>query len=152
MKIQIKRHVPDLIIPEKITKGDWIDLRAAEDVWINEGDYEMISLGVSIKLPPNYEAYVIPRSSLFKNFGLIQANSVGMIDSSYCGNSDVWKFPVFCLRGNEKNRNKICGTQIHKNDRICQFRIQEIQPEFEIEEVEDLGEESRGGFGSTGIK
>ena len=127
---------------EKINKGDLIDLRAAETVEMKKGDFKLIKLGVGMKLPEGYKANVYPRSSTYKNFGVIQANSVGQIDNSYSGDNDEWRFPAIALR----------DTVIHKNDRICQFEIQKIQPDIEFEEVEHLDEVSRGSFGSTGTK
>ena len=126
---------------KKIDIGDWIDLRAAETVVLKKGEYKMIPLGVGMYLPSGYEAHVVPRSSTFKNFGVIQANHMGVIDESYCGENDQWYFPAIALR----------DTVICKNDRICQFRIAKKQPEVEIFEVEHLAEKSRGGFGSTGV-
>ncbi|MDD6102601.1 MAG: dUTP diphosphatase [Clostridiales bacterium] len=121
-------------------KSDWIDLRAAEEVELKAGEFKLISLGVAMKLPNGYEAHVCPRSSTFKNFGIIQANSMGIIDGSYCGDEDVWKFPAIALR----------DTKISINDRICQFRIMKNQPRIEFETVTKLSDVSRGGFGSTG--
>ena len=126
---------------EKISKGDLIDLRAAETVEMKKGDFKLIKLGVGMKLPDGYKANVYPRSSTYKNFGIILANSVGQIDNSYSGDSDEWRFPAIALR----------DTVIHKNDRICQFEIQRIQPEIQFIEVEHLDEVSRGGIGSTGM-
>lgn len=139
LKIKIKYH--DNIIPlTKITNGDWIDLRSAEDVTMKSGEFRIISLGVSMKLPDGYEAHVVPRSSTYKNFGVIQANHMGVIDNSYCGDNDIWKFPAIAVR----------DTTIHKNDRICQFRIIKKQPELKLKTVSYLSSENRGGFGSTG--
>lgn len=121
-------------------KSDWIDLRSAESVTIKKGEFRLIDLGVSMQLPKGYEAVIVPRSSTFKNFGLIQTNHMGVIDESYCGSGDVWKMPVFAVR----------DTQVQVNDRICQFRIQRHQPRIVFEETEALGGEDRGGFGSTG--
>ena len=123
-------------------KSDWIDLRSAEHVVLKKGDFRLISLGVSMRLPDGYEAIVVPRSSTYKNFGIIQANSCGVIDESYgkYSSEDVWCRPVIAMR----------DTAINVNDRICQFRIMEKQPELEFVTVEHLREESRGGFGSTG--
>lgn len=140
-KIQIKYFDKEIDKVEKISKGDLIDLRAAETVEMKKGDFKLIKLGVGMKLPEGYKANVYPRSSTYKNFGIILANSVGQIDQSYCGEEDEWRFPAIALR----------DTVIHKNDRICQFEIQKIQPEIEFEEVEHLDSESRGGIGSTGI-
>ena len=141
-KIKIKYHDPELVRIEKIEKGDWIDLRSAEEITLKAGESALISLGVSIEVPEGYEAILAPRSSTFKNFGIIQTNSIGVIDESYCGDDDIWRLPVYALR----------DTKIMKNDRICQFRIIKHQPEVEIETVESLGNENRGGFGSTGVK
>ena len=121
-------------------KSDWIDLRAAEDVTLKAGEYKLIPLGIAMKLPKGYEAHVVPRSSTFKNFGVIQTNHYGVIDESYCGDNDQWFVPVFALR----------DTQIHVNDRICQFCIMEHQPEIVFEETDRLEGTDRGGFGSTG--
>lgn len=123
-------------------KGDWIDLRAAENVTLKKGEYKLISLGVAMELPKGYEALILPRSSTFKNFGILQANHCGVIDESYCSNEDVWKFPALAVR----------DTKISMNDRICQFRIIKHQPTILFEETDDLNNDTRGGFGSTGIK
>ena len=120
-------------------KSDWIDLRAAEEVTLKKGEFALIHLGVAMKLPGGYEAHIVPRSSTFKNFGLIQTNHMGVIDESYCGPNDWWRMPVYALR----------DTKIHVNDRICQFRLMRHQPEICFEE-EPLTGEDRGGFGSTG--
>lgn len=129
---------------EKLTyidgKSDWIDLRAAEDVALKKGEFKLIPLGVAMELPKGYEAHVVPRSSTFKNFGIIQTNHQGVIDCSYCGDNDQWFMPVYAVR----------DTQIHVNDRICQFRIMENQPALEFDEVDSLSGKNRGGFGSTG--
>lgn len=139
-EIIIKYHCNDIDKIEKIATGDWIDLRAAEDVELESGEYKIISLGVSMKLPDGYEAHVVPRSSTYKNWGVLQSNSMGVIDNSYSGDNDVWGMPVVATR----------DTVIHKNDRICQFRIVKRQPEFTFREVDHLDGEDRGGFGSTG--
>lgn len=140
MKVYIKYFTEDVIPVEKISKGDWIDLRAAADVELRAGEFKLIPLGVGMILPEGYEAHIAPRSSTYKNFGIIQTNSIGVVDNSYCGDEDEWKMAAYALR----------DTLIHKNDRICQFRIMEKQPEIEFETVEHLRETSRGGFGSTG--
>ncbi len=121
-------------------KSDWIDLRAAEDVVLKKGEYRLIPLGVAMELPPGYEAHVVPRSSAFSRWGILQANSCGIIDETYCGDRDEWKMPVYATR----------DTEIHVNDRICQFRIMEHQPALTFVETEHLSHEDRGGFGSTG--
>ena len=121
-------------------KSDWIDLRSAVDVELKAGEFKLIHLGIAMKLPEGYEAHVVPRSSTYKNFGIIQTNHCGIIDSSYCGPNDYWYMPAYALR----------DTVIHKNDRICQFRIVENQPKIRFDEVKFLEGEDRGGFGSTG--
>ena len=152
--IKIKYTDSDLIRLEKIQKGCWIDLRAAEEVTLEKGDSKLINLGIAMELPVGYEAILVPRSSTFKNYGIIQTNGEGVIDgfstdengkiiqgTGYCGDNDIWKMPVYATR----------YTVIHKNDRICQFRIQKKQPDIEFVEVEHLGNDNRGGFGSTGV-
>ena len=141
-QIKIKYFDKDMQKLEKIQKGDLIDLRSAEDVELKNGEFKLIPLGVGMKLPKGYKANVYPRSSTFKNFGIIMTNSVGQIDNSYSGDNDEWKFPALAMR----------DTVIHKNDRICQFEIQKIQPEIEFIEVEKLDDTDRGGVGSTGTK
>ncbi|MCI8853403.1 MAG: dUTP diphosphatase [Lachnospiraceae bacterium] len=121
-------------------KSDWIDLRAAKEVSLKAGEFCLIPLGIALELPAGFEAHVVPRSSTFKNFGIIQTNSMGVIDETYCGDNDQWHMPVLAMR----------DTVIHVNDRICQFRIMEHQPALMFEEVEELGNRDRGGFGSTG--
>ena len=140
MKIQIKYFVDDLIRIEKIAQGDWIDLRAAEDTEMKAGEFRFIRLGVGMILPEGYEAHVAPRSSTFRNFGIIATNSVGVIDNSFCGEEDEWKMSAYALR----------DTVIHKNDRICQFRITKHQPRINFCETEILTKPDRGGHGSTG--
>ena len=138
--IKIKYHDNELERIEKIAIGDWIDLRAAEDIEMCAGDTALISLGVSMKLPVGYEAHVVPRSSTFKKWGILQTNSMGVIDNSYSGTNDIWKFPALAMR----------DTVINRNDRICQFRIVRRQPDIEFEQVNVLDDTDRGGFGSTG--
>lgn len=139
-KIQIKYHNENLEKIKKIEIGDWIDLRAAEDIELTAGTTKLISLGVSMKLPDGYEAHIVPRSSTFKNWGIIQTNGVGIIDNSYSGTNDIWRFPVYAFR----------DTMIKTNDRLCQFRIVKKQPEVGFVEVDNLDDKDRGGFGSTG--
>ena len=121
-------------------KSDWIDLRAAEELFISANTFAMIHLGVAMKLPEGYEAHIAPRSSTFKKWGIIQVNSVGVVDESYAGDGDEWMMPVYAIR----------DTNIHKGDRVCQFRIMEKQPAVQFVEVKHLEHENRGGFGSTG--
>ena len=139
--IKIKYHTDEI---EKLRyidgKSDWSDLRAAEDVELKAGEFKLISLGVSMELPKRYEAHVVPRSSTFKTWGILQTNSMAVIDESYCGDNDIWRYPVYATR----------DTTIHKNDRICQFRIEKHQPTIMFEEVDTLGNEDRSGFGSSG--
>ena len=143
-KIKIKYVDPTMPKLEYIDgeKSEWIDLRSAETVTMEPGDFKIISLGVAMELPEGYEGHVAPRSSTFKKFGIIQANSLGIIDHSYCGDKDIWGFPAIALR----------PTTIYRGDRICQFRIAKKQPQVEFEEVESLGNDNRGGFGSTGVR
>lgn len=140
IKVKIKYHNPDMEHLKLNRKGDWIDLRAAEDVCIKKGDFALISLGVSMKLPDGYEAHIVPRSSTFMHWGIIMANEMGVIDSSYSGTNDVWQFPAIALR----------DTEIKTNDRICQFRLVRNQQPIDFFEVEELDKTDRGGFGSTG--
>ena len=121
-------------------KSDWVDLRASEEVTLKQGEFALVPLGVAMELPKGYEAHIVPRSSTYKNFGVIQANHCGVVDGSYCGDNDMWRMPVIAMR----------DTQIHVNDRICQFRIMKNQPEILFEEVEHLEGKDRGGFGTTG--
>lgn len=156
--IKIKYHA-DIEKIKKIEVGDWIDLRAAEDVFVPYLESKLISLGVSMKLPEGYEAHVLPRSSTFNKWGVILTNSQGIIDNSYSGTNDIWKFQAFCLDPKDVEKaeldydwvDEIQGTWIRKNDRICQFRIVKKQPEITFEEVDELDEVDRGGFGSTGV-
>ena len=122
-------------------KSDWIDLRAAKEVAMAAGEFQLIPLGVAMQLPEGYEAHIVPRSSTYKNFGIIQTNHTGIVDHSYCGPNDWWYMPAYALR----------DTIIHKNDRICQFRIVKNQPKLVFDEVEALSGKDRGGIGSTGI-
>lgn len=121
-------------------KSDWIDLRASEEVTLHAGDFAFIPLGIAMQIPDGFEAHLAPRSSTFANWGILQVNSVGVIDGSYCGDNDMWKMPVYATR----------DTVIHVNDRIAQFRIMKNQPKINFEQVEHLEGKDRGGFGSTG--
>ena len=142
MLIPIKIHDPELPVPEHKEWGDWVDLRSAETVEMKQGEFRIISLGVSMRLPLGYEAHVAPRSSTFKNFGILLANSYGIIDNTYCGDDDIWGFPAIAMR----------DTIIHKGDRIAQFRVVKSQQQLEFVPVQTLGGKGRGGFGSTGVK
>ena len=123
-------------------KSDWIDLRCAQTVELKKDEFKLIPLGVAIKLPEGYEAHIVPRSSTFKNFGIIQTNHMGVVDETYCGDTDQWYMPALAMR----------DTKIEKGDRICQFRIMKHQPAITFEECEALGGADRGGIGSTGTK
>ena len=139
MEIKVRYHA-DIHPLEKTDKGDWIDLRVAEDVELKAGEFKIISLGVSIKLPEGYEAHIVPRSSTFKHWGVIQTNHMGVIDNSYSGDNDVWKFPALATR----------DVLIEKNSRICQFRIQKKMEDVTLNTVDKLDDVNRGGFGSSG--
>lgn len=140
MKIKIKYFdgaEPLTILPN----GDWIDLHTAENAEMKAGEFRLIPLGVAMELPDGYEAHIVPRSSTYKNFNVVQANHMGIIDNSYCGDNDQWMFPAIAFE----------DTVIPKGTRICQFRIAEKQPAIEFEGVEHLSRQDRGGFGSTGV-
>ena len=139
MKIDVRYHA-DIHPLVKTENGDWIDLRAAEDVELRTGEYKLISLGVSMKLPDGYEAHIVPRSSTFKHWGVLQTNHMGVIDNSYCGDNDIWQFPAYATR----------DVLIEKNSRICQFRIVKKMEDVCLNTVEHLNDENRGGFGSSG--
>ena len=141
-KITILYHKKQISRIEKISKGDWIDLRLAETVTLKKGEYQLLSLGVSIKLPKGYEALVAPRSSTFKNYGIIMANSIGIIDETYCGTNDIWRFPALATR----------DITIPADTRIAQFRIIKHQPKIEFIIADKLSNSNRGGIGSTGTK
>ncbi|MGK4040777.1 dUTP diphosphatase [Heyndrickxia oleronia] len=142
LQIKIKYFEDNLQRIEKIEQGDWIDLRAAESVVLKKDEFKLIPLGIAMELPDGYEAHVVPRSSTFKNFGIVETNSMGVIDESYKGDDDQWFFPAFALR----------DTVIGFNERICQFRIMKKMPKVNIVEVQHLGNKNRGGHGSTGTK
>ena len=141
MQIKIKYFTDQIDKLTKITQGDWIDLRSAETITLKAGDFKLIPLGVAMQLPVGYEAHIAPRSSSFKNWGILQTNSIGIIDNSYCGDNDQWLMSVYATR----------DTIINQNDRICQFRIVANQPSIEFTEVDSLDSQGRGGFGSTGV-
>ena len=146
-EIMVKYHDPDLTRITAYDKGDWIDLRSAEEVHMKAGEFRLISLGVSIKIPEMFEMWLAPRSSTFKKYGIIQTNSIGIIDNSYCGNNDIIKMPVYAVR----------DTVIPFNERIAQFRfiprmkytVKAFRFGIKFKEVDDLGTEDRGGFGSS---
>lgn len=140
MQIKVKYFTNQIDKLAKITQGDWIDLRAAETIKLKAGDFKLVPLGVAMELPANYEAHIVPRSSTFKNYGVIQTNSVGIIDNSYCGDNDQWFMPVYATR----------DIIINQNDRICQFRLFKNQDKLEFLTVDQLGNADRGGHGSTG--
>ena len=140
--IKIKYFTNEIDKVSKIEKGDWIDLRAAQTVKLKAGEFKLIPLGIAMQLPKGYEAHMVPRSSTFKTWGIIQTNHMAVIDESYCGDNDEWRYPAYAVR----------DTVININDRICQFRIMKKQPKIDFEEVEVLGNDDRGGIGSTGRK
>lgn len=140
MTIPIKYHA-DIEPVQQTERGDWIDLRVAEDVTLKAGEFKFLSLGVSMKLPEGYEALIVPRSSTFKTWGVIQTNHCGVVDNAYCGTNDVWMFPALATR----------DVEIKKNSRICQFRIQKKMDRVSFPAVDRLEDTDRGGFGSSGI-
>jgi len=142
MKIKIKYFKPDLQRIEYKENSDWVDLRSSQTIELKAGEFKLIPLGVAMQLPFGFEANFTPRSSTFKNYGILQTNHFSVIDESYCGNNDQWYFPAYATR----------NTIIHKNDRICQFRINKKQPKLSFEEVDSLDNDDRKGFGSTGIQ
>ena len=123
-------------------KSDWIDLRASKTYYYKEGEAFVIPLGVAMQLPKGFEAHVVPRSSTFKNYGLLMVNSMGVIDNSYCGDDDEWMFPAYAMKDGV----------VHEGDRICQFRIMKKMDYLDIEFVDMLGNPNRNGFGSTGTR
>lgn len=138
MKVRINTHGN----PIPVQHGEWVDLYCAEDVVMKKGDFRIISLGVSMEMPPGYYAQVVPRSSTCKNFGIMMANSIGVVENAYCGDNDIWGFPAHAIR----------DTEIPKGTRICQFCVKKCEENIELEQVEFLGNPDRGGFGSTGTK
>ena len=142
LKLKIHYHRPDLPKIEKISVGDWIDLRCAEEVTLAAGEFRLISLGISVQLPEGYEAHMVPRSSAFRRWGILQANSFGVIDNSYSGDGDIWHFPALATR----------DTCIAFGERICQFRLFPVMEPISFEEVPFLEGKDRGGFGSTGSR
>ena len=140
-KLKIKYHVKEL---EKLCyidgKSDWIDLRVAENVSMKQGEYRLISMGISVEIPKGYEMLIVPRSSAYKNFGILQTNAMGVVDESFCGDNDIIHMPILAMR----------DTELHINDRIGQFRLMPHQPEVHFIEVDHLDNEDRGGFGTTG--
>lgn len=139
-EILVKYHSEKAKPIKQAHLGEWFDLRAAESYDFKAGNKYMINLGVSIAVPPGYEAILAPRSSTFKNYGIFQTNSIGVIDNSYSGDDDIWMMPVFATR----------DAHIEAGDRVAQFRIQRNQGSPRVKEVRYLGKTNRGGFGSTG--
>ena len=140
VNIQVK-YLPNAHHIEQVEIGSWIDLYTYEDVTLKQGDQKYISLGLAMKLPEGYEAILAPRSSTFNNWGITQTNSIGVIDSTYCGDNDIWMFPAHATK----------SITIPAGTRICQFRIQKEQPTITFEIVESLNHKDRGGLGSTGV-
>lgn len=154
MKIRIK-YFEGAVKLKKITKGNWIDVYSNKDIFVKEGERAMIPLGFALELPSGWEGHLAPRSSTFKTWGIIQTNSVGVVDDTYIGDGDQWHMPVYCLQGKEStviDGAEVKGTWIRHGDKVGQFRIMEVMPEIEFEEVESFGNADRGGFGTTGVK
>ena len=158
MKMRIK-YFDGATKMEKIAKGNWIDVYSNADIFVPVGERAMIPLGFALELPQGWEGHLAPRSSTFKSWGIIQTNHVGVVDDTYIGDNDQWHMPVYCLTANCKvNENEIPtvdgrqGVWIRKGDKIGQFRIMEVMPEIEFDEVESFGNADRGGFGTTGVK
>ena len=139
-EVKVKYLVPGLEELRCVPGSDWVDLRAAEDITLKAGEFRLIPLGIAVALPEGYEAHVVPRSSTFKNYGLLQANSMGVVDDAYCGGGDQWRWPAYATR----------DVVIEKNTRLCQFRIVKNQPPLIFTAVDQLDAPNRGGFGSTG--
>lgn len=143
LKLKVRLLDPESVIPEYVDgKSDWIDLRCTEDLYLTTGEFILIPLGIAMKIPKGYEAHIVPRSSTFKNYGILQTNGIGIIDETYSGDNDQWMMPVYATR----------EIHIPKGSRICQFRIMEHQPKITFEQVDHLDVTNRGGFGSTGVK
>lgn len=140
---------------KKIAKGNWIDCYASKDIFVQEGTRAMIPLGFALELPQGWEGHLAPRSSTFKSWGIIQTNSVGVVDDTYIGDNDQWHMPVYCLDPKDTHiidGVEVKGTWIRQGDKIGQFRIMEVMPQIEFEEVDSFGNADRGGFGTTGTK
>ena len=142
LKVKYRDNIPCQDFEFVDGKSDWIDLRSNQSIALKQGEFALIDLGFAMQLPYGYEAHLVPRSSTFKNFGILQTNSIGIIDNSYCGNEDYWLMSVYATR----------DTFINKGDRICQFRITKKMEDISITEVQSLNNTNRGGFGSTGVK
>ena len=140
MQLKVKYHYDNLTRIEKFDQGDWMDLRNAEEVVMKKGDFMYIPLGISVEMPVGYEAHIVPRSSTYKRYGIIQANHMGVVDNDYNGDEDRWYMPAIAMR----------DTTIPVDNRICQFRLIRNQEPLELVEVETLGNYERGGLGSTG--
>lgn len=153
MKMRIK-YFDGATKLKKLSCGNWIDVYANEDIFIPLGERAMIPLGFALELPKGWEGHLAPRSSTFKTWGIIQTNHVGIVDDTYIGDNDQWHMPVYCLQNKEKSlfQGDEGGVWINKGDKIGQFRIMEVMPDIEFEEVESFGNEDRGGFGTTGVK
>lgn len=140
MQLKVKYHYDNLTRIEKFDQGDWMDLRNAEEVVMKKGDFMYIPLGISVEMPVGYEAHIVPRSSTYKRYGIIQANHMGVVDNDYNGDEDRWYMPAIAMR----------DTTIPVDNRICQFRLIRNQEPLTLVEVETLGNYARGGLGSTG--
>ncbi|AOR22855.1 dUTP diphosphatase [Clostridium taeniosporum] len=154
MKIRVK-YFDGASKLKKIPKGNWIDVYANKDIFVGINERAMIPLGFALELPQGWEGHLAPRSSTFKSWGIIQTNSIGVVDDTYIGDNDEWHMPVYCLQGKDVeflNGQEKEGTWIRKGDKIGQFRIMEVMPNLEFDEVESFGNSDRGGFGTTGVK
>jgi len=135
------KYLADIDPLQQIKIGDAIDVRAAKDINLKYMESTHIPLGFACELPKGYLALLMPRSSTFDKYGIIQTNSIGLIDESYCGDNDEWAMPVVALR-----------TDIHipKNERIAQFLVIHKEEAMNILATTHLGNANRGGFGSSG--
>ena len=140
-KIKIMYHSKEIDKVGAAHEGEWVDLSNAKEINMKAGDFAIIPLGISMELPKGYEAIVAPRSSIFKKYGLIQTNGIGVIDYLYKGDKDEWGWAVYATR----------DVMVPVNTRVCQFRIQKQQPLLDFVEVDSLENSSRGGFGSTDV-
>ena len=150
MKIRVK-YFEGATKLQKIEKGNWIDVYANKEIFVEVNERAMVPLGFALELPKGWEGHLAPRSSTFKTWGIIQTNSVGVVYDTYIGDNGQWHMPVYCLQEKDEYEGKK-GTWIRKGDKIGQFRIMEVMPSIEFEEVESFGNKERGGFGSTGTK
>jgi dUTP pyrophosphatase len=129
------------LLPVKSENGDWYDLKCGQAIVLKKGERVDIPMGVAMRLPKGYEAIVLPRSSTCRKLNIVMENSMGVIDNSYNGNEDIWRFRAYALE----------DTVIPYKARIAQFRIQKNQPKLQFRVVKSLSRKSRGGFGTSGL-